>query len=69
MCSTAMIFKMPQFEIRNFSENDWKKVPEMEFLIKLTDSFERITPVLSEMFQGKEIFTRDFIYRIKNNSN
>jgi hypothetical protein len=60
-----MIFKLPQFEIKNFSENDWNRVSEKDFLIKLVNTFELITPVLSELFQGKEIITNFCIYRIK----
>ncbi len=66
MSYIEMIFKLPQFEIKDFIENDWKKVSEKEFLVKLVDTFELITPVLNEMFQGKEISTRDCIYRIQN---
>jgi hypothetical protein len=54
---TEMIFKLPKFEIKNFSEND--------FLFKLMDTFELITPVLSDLLQGKEIITNFCIYRIK----
>jgi len=62
-----MIFKLPQFEIRNFGKNDWNKVSEKEYLLKLADTFERITPMLSEMIKGKEISTRDCIFRIITN--
>ena len=65
MNSTEMSIKLPEFEIKNFNENDWKRVSEKDFLIKLADTFELITPVLTEMFQGKEISTRDCIYRIR----
>ena len=61
-----MIFKQPQFEIKDLGEKDWKKVSEKDFLIKLVDNLELITPVLREMFQGKDFITRDCIYRIKN---
>ena len=64
MRPTVIIFILPQFEIRNFGENDWNEVPEKEFLLKLADTFERIAPILSEMFQGKEISTPNCIYRI-----
>ena len=65
MNSKDTLLKIPQFEIKNFNENDWKKVSEKDFLIKLADSFELITPVLTEMFQGKEISTRDCTYKIR----
>jgi len=65
MDPTEMIFKLPKFEIKNFSENDWNRISEKDFLLKLVDSFELITPVLSDLFQGKEIITNYYIYRIR----
>ena len=65
MGSTEMIFKLPKFEIKNFSDNDWNRVSEKDFLLKLLDTFELITPVLSDLIQGKEIITKLCIYRIK----
>jgi hypothetical protein len=65
MNSTEMIFQLPKFEIKNFSENDWTRVSEKDFLLKLVDTFELITPVLSDLVQGKEIITNFCIYRMK----
>jgi hypothetical protein len=61
-----MASKLPEFEIRNLTENGGKKVYETEFLIKLADTFKFISPALGEMFQGKEISTRNLIFRIQN---
>jgi hypothetical protein len=60
-----LIFKLPQFEIKDLPENEWKKVSEREFLLKLVESFYPITPALRDMFQGKDLITRNCIYRIK----
>ncbi|MGD8664004.1 MAG: hypothetical protein PVH37_29020 [Desulfobacterales bacterium] len=57
---------MPRFEIKNFGENHWQKVSEKFFLIKLTDNYEMITPILIEMLYGEEIVGYDCVYRIKN---
>ena len=65
MDSTEMIFNLPVFEIKNLNENDWNRVTEKDFLLKLVDTFELITPVLSDLIQGKEIITNYRIYRIK----
>ena len=65
MNATEMIFKLPQFEMKDFSDTDWKKVPEKYFLANLSDSAACITPVLRQMFQGKEITAQNRIYRIK----
>ena len=66
MNSNELIFKLPQFEIKDSSEKDWKKVSEKDFLIKLMENFDPITPILKEMFRGKDLITRRRIYRIQN---
>ena len=38
-----MIFNLPQFEIKELSDKDWKKVSEKDFLIKLVDNFDLIS--------------------------
>jgi hypothetical protein len=60
-----MIFNLPQFEIKELSDKDWKKVSERDFLIKLVDNFDLISPVLREMFRGKDFITINCNYRIK----
>ena len=66
MKPNKMLFKLPQFEIKHSSEKDWKKVSEKDFLIKLLENFDPITPVLRDMFQGKDLITCNCIYRIQN---
>ena len=60
-----MIFSLPRYEIKDFNKNEWKRVPEKDFLIKLLDNYGPITPILSELFQGKTFIARDCIYRIQ----
>ena len=43
MDSREMIFNLPQFEIKELSDKDWKKVSEKDFLIKLVDNFDLIS--------------------------
>ncbi len=64
-----MRFKMPLFEIKHRDREDWEEISEIVFLGKLVDRFDRITPVLTEMLQGKEIITPDGIFRMKNCGN
>ena len=66
MDSRAMIFKMPQFEVKYINENNWRMVPEKDFLLNLLDTYVRVTPILTKMFKGEEIVTSFAIYRIKN---
>ena len=66
MDSKEMIFNLPLFEIKELSDKNWKKVSEKDFLTKLVDNFNLISPVLREMFQGKEFITSNCIYRIQS---
>jgi hypothetical protein len=65
MNPNEMIFKLPQFEIKDSSEKDWRKVSEKDFLIKLVENFDPITPILREMFRGKDFITHKCVYRIQ----
>ena len=60
---------MPQFQVKYFDEADWKEISELDVLDKLMDEFGRVTPVLIQILQGKEIQTPDGIFRIKNVGN
>ena len=59
---------MPQFEVKNISENDWNEVSEKTFLKSLLDRFTRIAPVKSDLYKGKEIATSTAIFRIKTDA-
>ena len=59
------IFKLPQFEIKDLREKEWKKVSEKEFLLKLEESFYSITPVLRDLFHGKALVIHNRVYRIQ----
>ena len=60
-----MKFKMLHYEVRYFDKTEWEKISEVEVLESLQDAFVRITPVLRDMIQGKQVKTPDAIYRIK----
>jgi len=66
MNSIGLIFKPPQLEIKALNEYDWKMISEKDFLIKLMGSFKPITPVICEMFQGREIITHNCNSRTRN---
>ena len=61
--------QMSQFQVKYFDEDDWQGVSETFVLEKLVDNFDRLTPVLSELVQGKEIITPKGIFRKKNCGN
>ena len=65
MNPNEMIFKLQQFEIKDSNEKDWKKVSEKDFLMKLVENFNPITPILRDMIQGKDFITHNCVYRIQ----
>ncbi len=64
-----MHFKLSQYEFKDSNRDDWQEVSETIVLGKLVDVFGRLTPLLSEMLQGKEIITPEGIFRMKNRGN
>ena len=60
---------MSQFQVKYFDEDDWKEVSEKTVLEKLVDEFGRVTPLLTQMVQGREIITPDGVFRMKNCGN
>ena len=61
-----MEINLTVFEVKYLGEDHWEEVSEIDVLGKLVDRFGRITPVLTEMLQGKEIITPDGVFRMKN---
>jgi hypothetical protein len=57
--------KMSKFEVKNFDVDNWQWVSEAAALGILQKNFERVTPKITEMLNGKEIKTPDGILRIK----
>lgn len=64
-----MQFKISQFEFKDSNSNDWQEISEIIVLEKLAELYDRLTPLLSEMLQGKEIIAAKGIFRIKNGGN
>jgi hypothetical protein len=64
-----MQFLITEYEFKNSNGDDWQNVSEAFVLEKLVDLFDPLTPVLSEMVQGIEIFTSEGVFRIKSCGN
>jgi hypothetical protein len=61
-----MQFMLSQYEFKDSNSDDWQKVSETFVLEKLVDIFDPLTPLLSEMVQGKEVITSEGVFRMKN---
>jgi hypothetical protein len=60
-----MQFKISQYEVKRKDSDHWQHITELAVLRVLQKRFGRVTPVLVEMLQGKEIATPCGVFRIQ----
>ena len=56
---------MPRYEVRYHENGEWIEVSELEFMDGLYKLYNRVTPAIKEMINGKELRTPDGSYRLK----
>ena len=54
------------YQIRESEKDTWEDVSESTVLEMLATRFDRLTPILSKLLQGKEIITAHECYRRLN---
>jgi hypothetical protein len=54
-----MNYQFSQFEVKQLDTKIWRYVTEVTALQVLQRNFSRITPIISQMLEGKEITTPD----------
>ena len=59
------MYKMPCYEAKYFHNNSWEEITDIELMDKLYKIYNKITPVIREMIQGKEVHIEDAVYRLK----
>jgi hypothetical protein len=64
-----MHFELSHYEFKNSNSDEWHRVSETIVLQKLVDFFDPLTPLLTEMLQGKEITTPEGIFRMRKSGN
>ena len=60
-----MQFTFAQYEVMHSNGDGWKDVSEKIAMDRLSDCYDQVSPVLQDMFQGKEIHTPDAVFRVK----
>ena len=60
-----MHFTFAQYEVTNGNDEFWEEVSEKTAMDRISDCYDQVSPVLQDLFQGKEINTSDAILRIK----
>ena len=59
------MFTMPRYEVRYNENEEWEEVSELEFMDGLYRLYDRVTPAIKEMIEGKELRTPHAVYRLK----
>ena len=60
-----MQFTFAQYEVTYGNDKGWKEVSEETAFERISDCYDRVSPVFFDLFQGKEISTPDATFRIK----
>ena len=56
---------MPRYEVRYEANGEWIEISDLDFMDGLYKLYRRVTPVIKEMINGKELCTPHAAYRIK----
>ena len=59
------MFTLTQYEVKYLGENQWKEISEKTCMELLVDNFDPITPIITDILNGKEIRTPHAVYRLK----
>ena len=59
------MFAMALYEVKSNEEDDWREISELELMDELYRTFDKVTPAIKEMIQGKEVKTPHGIFRLK----
>jgi hypothetical protein len=61
-----MQIDMPKYEVRDVDGGRWVDISEKKFMDTLVDFFDQVTPIMTDILDGKEVITPYGIYRLKN---
>lgn len=60
-----MLFAMPSYEVKYHDKNEWEAISETKVLAKLQETYDRVTPAIQDMMDGKQVLTPQAVFRIK----
>ena len=64
-----MMFEMPLYEVRYNDNSGWEKISELDLMQRLHENYDRVTPAIQQMIEGKQIQTPEGAYRLKGHEN
>ncbi len=63
--SQKPMYAMPLYEVKYYGTDQWREISDVELVDQLYRTYHRVTPVIKEMIQGREVTTPFGTYRIK----
>ena len=64
-----MSFAMPLYEVRRHGDLEWEEISEIDLMQRLHESYDRVTPAIQQMIEGKQVLTPEAVYRLKGQGN
>ena len=59
------MYSLPLYEAKYRQTEEWQEISEVELMEGLYGVFDKVTPAIQEMMEGKEIITPQAVYRLK----
>ena len=59
------MYSLPLYEAKYSDKGEWKEISEVELMEGLNQVFEKVTPAIQDMIEGKEINTPVAVFRMK----
>jgi hypothetical protein len=59
------MYALPLYEAKYNEKEGWEEISEVELMEGLYKVFEKVTPAIKEMIDGKEINTPEAVWRLK----
>jgi hypothetical protein len=59
------MYTLPLYEAKYNKKDEWEEISEVELMDGLYKIYNKVTPAIREMIEGKEIATPGAIYRLK----
>lgn len=60
-----MRYAMPLYEVKYNGNRNWEDISDIEVMEELYKLYDRVTPAIKEMINGKEFRTSGAVYRLK----
>ncbi|UCD80074.1 MAG: hypothetical protein JSW26_01165 [Desulfobacterales bacterium] len=60
-----MLFAMPSYEVKYHGKTEWEAISEVKVLVKLQEAYDKVTPVIQDLIDGKQVPTPQAVFRIR----